>query len=117
MNEAIKLAIEKGGYVPKWLLNGIELDKEASKRLMTSGKAMAALIAQDPLFWQALGKALGWGRYTLDKMTITNPSSKIQDKIAKEWGIRPDWVIIALRYHELNLTGGDTEKFWKELLN
>ena len=48
MNEAIKLAIENGGYF--YSLKATERHQE--------------VVCLDPLFWQALGKALGWGQNT-----------------------------------------------------
>lgn len=92
MNDAIKLSI-KGGYngenLPfdhnEWLLvDYIELNDNAQQ-----------ILILDPLFWQALGKALGWGIYT---------------------GQPPFWKSQALRYFNLLLTGGNTEQWWKDLL-
>jgi hypothetical protein len=81
MNEAIKLAIEKGGY---------EISDQKYAKLMSFPNVL------DPLFWQALGKALGWDDFRA--------------------AVPPLWLANALHYHELLLTGGDTEKFWKELI-
>lgn len=86
MNEAIKLAIEKGGYIPF-------SDELACWEDHT---------ALDPLFWQALGKALGWDEGKFYGYTIR---------------FIPKYVHFALQYHEINLTGGDINKFWKELIN
>ena len=60
-----------------------------------------AQIALDPSFWQSLGKTLGW------------------EKCAE--GCEGDckvgvWKKKARRFYDLILTGGDTEKFWDELL-
>ena len=90
MNEAIKLAIEKGGYNSTVLGWGQISDKDIVGR---------GLIL-DPLFWQALGKALGWKR-----------------ELSQHWDIvRPEWLNKAMTYYEINLTGGDTEKFFKKLI-
>ena len=51
-NEALKLAIEKGGYK--------ELPKRYNERFEVYEFDNQAILL-DPLFWQALGKALGWG--------------------------------------------------------
>jgi hypothetical protein len=107
MTEAIKLAIEKGGYDPhkygktvKELREypdiGFVVEYEDGYKI-SSGFPIAniqVVTVLDPLFWQALGKALGWIDYA-----------------------RPQWLQYALEYFELALTSGDTEKFWKELLN
>jgi hypothetical protein len=55
-NEAIKLAIENGGY-QLTMKSGTEiyLDTPQGK-----WKEIAEYDYLDPLFWQALGKALGW---------------------------------------------------------
>lgn len=55
------------------------------------------VVALDPTFWQALGKALGWGYYD------------------NESGERVE-LRNAHRLYDLTLTGGDTEKFWQEIL-
>lgn len=54
--------------------------------------------ALDPLFFQALGKALGWHK-----------------------GIAPEheylyWSAHAKAFYDLTLTGGDIEAFWTDLL-
>jgi hypothetical protein len=88
MNEIIKKAIEGG-----WMSDYPNFDrlrispayyefwdnKGVSKRVGTEGD-----ILLDPLFWQALGKACGWGDVTKDK----------------------DWLANALEFHEINLTEG-----------
>jgi hypothetical protein len=91
MNEAIKLAIEKGGYKT--------VSEEHWKQY-----GVKEFIILDPLFWQALGKALGWNE--TDKLAHDLHSPDIE----------PLWYLFAMEYFDLVLTGGDTEKFWKELL-
>lgn len=90
-NEAIKLAIEKGGYHESY---------------QTIGRIEEQIIL-DPLFWQALGKVTGW-----DSQTTESENFKFNGS-----NIIPDWLHIALYYNYLRLTGGDTEKFWLDLLN
>lgn len=89
INKAISSAIEKGGYNGGYRY-GDDLDFVTNLR-----------IINDPLFWQALGKALGKGQCPCK---------------AKECDIRDWWIDTAMQYHYLVLAGGDTEKFWKELL-
>lgn len=96
MNEAIKLAIEKGGYVMPYGSH-IELDTVSTN------------IILDPLFWQALGKALGWSPGTIWRR-IEMSDVKLMQVEAE------GWLVKALTYYELLLTGRDTEKFWEELL-
>lgn len=95
MNEAIKLAIEKGGYEGYKLIGNTFVQNNPYIQSLKE-------ITLDPLFWQALGKALGW------KGNQSSSFSKIQ--------IRERWLKIALLYTETVLTGGDTEELWKELL-
>lgn len=56
-------------------------------------------IALDPIFWQCLGKSLGW---------------------FKEWTTRVGRLNISIRYahrfYDLILQGKPTEEFWKQLL-
>lgn len=58
-------------------------------------------IALDPLFWQALGKVLGWGVY---------------DRAMQEAAEDPDWMLIAHRFYYLILTDTPTDIFWADLL-
>jgi hypothetical protein len=103
MNEAIKLAIEKAteqGYDPGKF--GYTYSREK--------------ILLDPKFWQALGKALGWIEFHCSDCKEMYESNK---QCPNSSGVHPlaGWQIKALRYYELVLTGGDVEKYFKELLN
>lgn len=88
MDQAIKLAIEKGG----WRNSGTITEEQ----LIKFGGGCASYIYHekdrswllDPLFWQALGKALGIRR----------------------------WQTPAEHYFQIILDSGDTEKFWRELI-
>jgi hypothetical protein len=89
MDEAIILAIEKGGYEKHRMFHSY------------------ADTTHDPLFWQALGKALGWdnkGYCNFGELQpcIHLPNYKWKDK--------------AHQYFDLVLTDVDTEKFFKELI-
>jgi hypothetical protein len=97
MNEAIKLAVEKGGY-PHY--------SHTEEPLMYDAKCMLVL---DPLFWQALGKALG----NKDEMRCDSP--KCDDKLCAYAGYK-DPKEMFNRYMETLWYGGDTEKFWSDLL-
>ena len=61
------------------------------------------LSAIDPTFWQALGKATDPERYESSELYNDEPM--------------PRYLCKAMRFYSLILTGGDTEKFWKELLH
>lgn len=61
-----------------------------------------ASIALDPTFWQALGKGCGWvEKHTPDHLECPDLEC---------------WCNIANIFTRIVLTDGDTEKFWKELL-
>lgn len=60
------------------------------------------VILLDPLFWQSLGKAMGWGGYTDGKRTFT---------IAK-MGWLDEWH----RFIDHLASNGDPETFFKETL-
>lgn len=82
MNQAIKLAIEKGGYKEN-------LERNRFGEITDCYREQ--LLILDPLFWQALGKALG--------MSETQ------------------WFYTATQYFTCLMKSGDTEKFWKELIS
>lgn len=56
-------------------------------------------IALDPTFWQALGKALG-----------LSEAHGENEYFCRHWSHR------AHEFYDLILTGGDTERFWAEIL-
>lgn len=98
MNEAIKLAIEKGGYFTKiaeydWGLYDAIND-----------------FVLDPLFWQALGKALGWTRENY--FEHTSPISGLKTFS----GVMETWKYQAHQFLDARFEGTE-EEFWKALLN
>lgn len=108
MNDAIRIAIEKGGYI--------------TERFMGSP---AQRMVLEPEFWQSLSKALGWGCNCQNGNEYFGPD-ETGDPI---WGPcavcvsdgqyvpAKDWKDMAHQYLDLVLTGGDVEAFWKGLLN
>jgi hypothetical protein len=103
MNEAIKLAIENG-----YTRNGNSYPLE----FFTEDPYERFRVVQEPLFWQALGKASGWG----NDLWVGEMKRLVGDKLAKvKWEI-PDWQHHAQIYFDILMEGGDTEKFWKELI-
>jgi hypothetical protein len=89
MNEAIDLAI-KGGY-------------DAHFDRPIGIKDLRTCVLR-PEFWQALGKALGW-----DDGDHTDEGYAFSEYY---WM----WQYKAHKYFDLLLTGGETEKFWQDLL-
>lgn len=132
MNEAIKLAIEKGGY------NGLNFGKDWYGHKTDTFNQMLyknpTVFALDPVFWKSLGKALKWQeeKFKLgDFVTIrigngfvTGKVTSIEKNEAKvhltHGGYMNipvlEWLYNANQYFELLLTGGNTDKFWKELI-
>lgn len=93
MNEAIKLAVEKGGYSIGELSKARDnsgLFSQEDFYFFAGFEYIKAQIVIDPLFWQALGKAI-------------EPNTDM-------WGYAK-----SMQYFEILMRGGDTEKFWEEL--
>jgi hypothetical protein len=98
MNEAIKLA-EKVGY----------------KR----PPGFYEFTFLDHRFWKALGEALGWIGYQCMNCGYKHFSEIGFSECCQYWvsaKTQPQWQYHAHQYLDLILTGGDTEKFWKDLL-
>lgn len=89
------------------------------------------VIALDPSFWQALGKALGWlAKYLQTEcpkchhdVKYLNPGNFCPEcgsvtVSVEHWRqyTRSTFTDYAHRFYDLILTGGDTEAFWNELL-
>lgn len=78
-------------------------------------------IALDPTFWQALGKALGWSEYGKHMMKGNNlrcsacgEKPHVIEKCRKN--LVQVWKFNAIEFYDLILTGGNTSKFWSDLL-
>ncbi len=93
MNEAIKLAIEKGGYDRMW----------------EGTHSNHADLILDPLFWKALGKALGWKEHEFWKIHCSIFEC---DGTWQHTEKDLTWKYYAHQYFDLLLTGKDTDKFW-----
>ena len=125
--KAIERAIE-GGWQPsahrsrtlyntatRWLQEAITVSASISE----------AEIALDPSFWQSLGKALGWSEEDFegfihkddDMLCPCNPEKLVQSGamiVLHRGPVR--WRTEAHNFFGIILTGGDTEKFWSDLL-
>lgn len=129
LNEAIRIAIEKGGYAPTDSGEPVVEYSIVDKNYIwvyeedgTGARPTFNDIVVDPLFWQALGKALGWNDEKIEVGPILHEhNGELCGKVFCETvGVThkaAKWKVIAHQYFDLVLTGGDTEKFWKELLN
>ncbi len=119
--QCIKIAIENG--YDFWGYKDFKMDDERVV-LIYNGDCMderpLSDIAQDPAFWQALGKGFGWDEKAfcnhcyIDKQSWEEKPRKCAgDWLKHEFN---DWLYHALRYFETLLTGGNLEQFWKKLL-
>lgn len=68
----------------------------------------------DKTFWQALGKSCGWKLQGIDCPVCDNYPN--QHSLNADFNIA-GWLYNAHRFYDLILTGGDTEKFWEEILS
>jgi len=100
IQEAIKKSIE-GGYYR--FINGKGADNKTLRQLVSvqydmneaTGEIEKQLL--DPLFWQCLGKSLGWGA------------------IGNESILTPEWKIYWHRFIDYLAEGKSAEEFFKEL--
>ncbi len=121
--QAIEKAVE-GGW-QQWA-NGTSPSGEDLAASIDNAIFDWPITALDPTFWQALGKTLGWEKKMVVRrgMVIGNFGWESPDKnirfYGEEMGAGMDymnpWVYYAHRFYDLILTGGDTDKFWQEIL-
>ncbi len=102
MEQIIKKAIE-GGY---------------KKRLCPTSFVTSKLVTLDPLFWQALGKACGWGDEKVIRASLDKGGYRTSDEfdgfIYDETELNT-WQDNAIHFHEVNLTKGFDEAMkWLE---
>lgn len=90
--KAYKLA-ESAGWTPANMLH--------TGNYIADTKFHDCTTALDPLFWQALGKALYW--WEGDEIPPVQPLNH--------------WRATAHRFYDLILTGQDTEQFWHDIIN
>lgn len=107
MEKAIKLAIE-GGY-----------ESFLAKAIVKGDLAGAYIdsILLDPLFWQSLGKSLGWG----EKACIDHGFSGYFDEYHNDCGscmgkVYKGWVYIWHKFILHLAYGKDADSFFKDLL-
>lgn len=95
MKQAIQKAIE-GGYKMRRTARGVSETEPTARDL---GRHWRSLVL-DPLFWQSLGKALGW--------TI-----EAEDSI---WKDQEEWKMAWHRFLDHLTAGKDPEEFFTNLL-
>jgi len=89
---------------------------------VTDGHGYFEAIALDKDFWIGLSKALGWEKKMVVRVGAVIGNFVGGDKfVGEEMGFGMDYfnpeIYYAHRFYDLILTGGDTEKFWEEILN
>lgn len=94
MNEAIRIAIEKGGYEMP--------ERNSGDRYGSGSEDDISKALLDPLFWQALGKARGW-------------SIRENDRRGQEKGIN-EWLYHWHRFIDSLAAGEDVDLFFNDLL-
>ncbi len=141
----IEKAIEGGWKDTRPQISAVEREEDVPKATIVNDFMnfySTPVVVCEPLFWQALGKALGWDNRIDDLYTL------IADVDVKWMTIAPDtslpaqverhveenrmkyrisqaikdienrgWKYYAQCFFDLLLTGGDTEKFWQELVD
>jgi hypothetical protein len=107
MKQAIKLAIE-GGYFWKG-----EMNEKQKEKVITILNEHWQEVVVDKDFWQALGKAMGWVKYTrADGCGADNP--RIEDMPNQGW--KESWEHHWHRFKAHLAEGKDADSFFKELL-
>lgn len=110
--KAIERAIEGGWKCPAYYELGAGNNTACGEYSVPM-----AVIALDPTFWQALGKALGWGEKACLECGFSGRFDDYHGDCGKCTGREyKGWERQALVFSHLILTGGDTEPFWATLL-
>lgn len=88
------------GYIPKPIDGSfaIEYNEKGQTEKYVVSKSEILL---DPLFWQCLGKAMGWGDLTVSR---------------DDWTTQPKWLYEWKNLVEHLAKNKDTESFFNELL-
>ncbi|MFZ2152263.1 MAG: hypothetical protein WAV09_04105 [Minisyncoccia bacterium] len=101
MKQAIKIAIENG-----W--KGTTISETLGGSIKTIGLRVGLdnkeIVLLDPLFWQALGKGLGWNRMM---------SAEIEYHRIKDY---PEWQWNMHRFIDHLAEGKDIDSFFNDLL-
>lgn len=78
IEQAIKEAVEKGGYKNPMPMEGMGREMTGLER-----QALQNYCLLDPLFWQALGKARGWEG--MSGTTLSGRCRVFDEKFLPEW--------------------------------
>lgn len=97
---------KQGGY-PAWWDNVLGPYVEDG---LGGNKVGWEIIALDPTFWVALGKACGW-------YLVHSGHNPKETDCGPEENCPPRWRYEAIRFYDLILQDKSTDTFWQELLN
>ena len=116
MNEAIRIAIEKGGYRSYYYDHG----KGFYQRdwVYVVNDELNTGVFQNPFFWKSLGRALGWREgicktcgiehYDIEEGQLCN---------CRPWIVVDEWERYAHRWLDSHFEGETAEKeFWDNLI-
>lgn len=119
---AIELARE-AGFAHGTLLGMKCVEVEDDNVVFSDGQGTTCTlrlsqIALTPSFWVALGKALGWeGKYRETIVGVGHAADGLSAEVKKVRSKNEVWFDTAHRFYDLILTGGDTEKFWADIIS
>lgn len=105
MEKAIKIAIESG-----YEIKGLEIHEGElfAFRKMESFTDLTNKLVLDPLFWQALGKGLGWDK---EPSTLVR-NSRLHPKGFPMTQWENEWIMFIMHLAE----GGDINSYFEKLL-
>lgn len=113
MEKVIKKAIE-GGYQPhNWIKKGGQ--KITAPEVVMSYYYHQPTYLFDPLFWQALGKSLGWK----EKIHKSAQNTIIKDLLRHgtcNWSCQPEWLHHWHRFISALAEGKSPDDFFNNLL-
>lgn len=111
MEKAIKLAIESGWKDDDIAYGMKEGERPSNGDPKVNGWYYSKETFLDPLFWQALGKSLGWANGGLERKWFHQSGEVLsyQDKL-------PKWRWIWSRFIDHLAEGKDADDYFKELL-
>jgi stalled ribosome alternative rescue factor ArfA len=94
----LSLPYESLEYKRKWLVCTLKSQYQVNGKKVQEIAIASVLI--DPLFWQALGKACGWGGYLVCPICFNGTGRDSDEPFMDIWQYN------AIKFHEINLTQG-----------
>lgn len=115
----IKTAIEKaikGGWLPEQYRDVLIAPKiKEWARIQASEIVIMSEAFLDPLFWQALGKTMGWGYNFAWCFLKEKPVVPIDDAQSIKLGLQPDWLHQWHCFIDSLAKGKTPEQFFEDL--